>query len=168
MRVIRMFVCLAILTGVIYPLLMTLLAQVAMPHKANGSFVEAQGKIIGSSLIAQKFTGDKYFWPRPSAGDYNPLASGGSNLGPTSAALKKIVEQRHADNKPSDLIYASGSGLDPHITPAAAYYQINRVAQSRGMDSQAVKTLIDSHIEGRLFGAPCVNVLLLNLALDGR
>lgn len=172
----RMFLWLTILTGVAYPLLITILAQVAVHHKANGSFVLHQDKVVGSSLIAQKFESNTYFWPRPSAIDYNALASGGSNLGPTSAVLQKAVAERQAaiskNNAgaiPSELVYASGSGLDPDISPDAAYFQVDRVAKARGLDPQTVKNLVDSHTQKRrlgLFGAPCVNVLLLNLALD--
>lgn len=161
------------LTGLLYPLLITLIAQTTMKPQADGEILLHQGKKVGSSHIAQKFESPKYFWPRPSAIDYNPLPSGGSNLGPTSASLKKTVEERkarfHSGNIPSELLFASGSGLDPHITSSAAYFQIDRVAQARGLDSKRVKELVDRLIEKRrlgFLGEPCLNVLKLNLALD--
>lgn len=176
-----MFLWLMLLTGIIYPLIITGIAQLAMRQSANGDFLEVNGKIVGSSLIAQKFQNEKYFWPRPSAIDYNPLPSGGSNLGPTSAALKKAVEERKAallkasggtdvSKIPSELLYASGSGLDPHISPSTAYFQIDRIMKARGITSrEPLEKLIQKHTKERFLGfigEPCTNVLQLNLALD--
>lgn len=176
----KMFLCLTLLTGVIYPLLITLVAQVTMAKQANGSFLVENGKRVGIPLIAQKFTSERYFWPRPSAIDYNPLPSGGSNLGPTSRILKNEVEERreflskahpeHAHEIPSELLFASASGIDPHISPAAAYFQIDRVSKARNLEKERVMRLIDEMTEQRylnVLGKPCVNVFLLNRALDG-
>jgi K+-transporting ATPase ATPase C chain len=172
------FVGLSLVTGVAYPLAITLVSQVAFHHGANGSIVERDGKAVGSELIAQPFTGPQYFWSRPSAAGYNGGASTGSNYGPTNPAQLDAVKQRVADLKaahgedkpvPIDLVTASGSGLDPHITPAAAEYQVARVARVRGMSEDAVRGLLSEHTEGRTFGIlgePRVNVLMLNLALD--
>lgn len=175
----KMVLWMTFLTGLVYPLLITAIGYFAMPHKAHGSLIQSDKGTIGSKLIAQKFISDKYFWPRPSAVDYNPLPSGASNLGPTSAALKNLVEERkgklaskNADkgsNVPADLLYASGSGLDPHISLQAAYFQIERISKSRSIDKNTLKSLIDSRLEKRtlgLFGEPRVNVLLLNIQLD--
>jgi potassium-transporting ATPase KdpC subunit len=227
MKIVRMLICLIILTGGIYPLLITAIAQMAMKEKANGSLIFRDGRIVGSSLLGQKFTSEKYFLSRPSAVHYNTLPSGGSNLGPTSAVLKKQVNQRRefwesrtsnntnlslglysSDSEefalqkleffgkansqrrfarwksirdvtktleseeektiPSDLLFASGSGLDPHISPLAAFFQHESVARARGMENDKVRTLILKNMENRLIGGPlCVNVLKLNLALDG-
>lgn len=176
---VRMFLWMTLLTGVIYPLLITIVAQLIMKHKADGNFLSSKGKIVGAPLIAQKFESDGYFWARPSAIDYNPLPSGGSNLGPTSAKLKKAVEERQAkilkahggekDNIPAELLFASGSGLDPHIKASTAYFQIERIAKSRGIENNQIKSLIDSklippHLSWLDRGY--VNVLLLNHALD--
>lgn len=179
----RLFLWMAFLTGLAYPLLITGIAQLFMKQKADGSFVKQHDRNIGSKLIGQKFEGDHYFWPRPSAVDYNPLPSGGSNLGPTSKALIAAVEQRREkimksnsteDFKiPSELLFASGSGLDPHISPLAAYFQIDRVAKARGLDPVdgvlVLERLINSMDEGSIFGflgCPYVNVLELNIKLD--
>lgn len=180
----RLFLWLTFLLGIAYPLFITIIAQLTMRHKANGSFLKADGKIVGSSLIAQKFEKDIYFWPRPSANDYNPLASGGSNLGPTSALLKKAVDDRRENiitiydvndraTIPTELLYSSGSGLDPHISLKAAYFQLPRVLQARKWNEdeerKKVVNLIEQLTENRSFGfigEPCVNVLKLNLALD--
>lgn len=162
-----MFLWMTCLTGLIYPLLVTLLAQ-TMAHQANGSFLYRGETIVGSSLIAQKFEGSKYFWPRPSSIDYNPMPSGGSNLGPTSAALKKSVEERGELLKtsvPEEMLYASASGVDPHISLSTAYFQMQRVAEARGLELNVIKALIDAHRQG-FFGEPYVNVLLLNRDLD--
>ena len=171
-----------ILTGVIYPLTMTAVAQATFPHQANGSLIERDGDTVGSALIGQPFDDPGYFWGRPSATalyPYNGAASTGSNLGPTSRVLYNQVQARiealHTADPtntrpvPVDLVTASGSGLDPHISPAAAYYQVDRVAAARGLTGEAVRTLVETHIEGRTFGLvgePRVNVLQLNLALD--
>jgi potassium-transporting ATPase KdpC subunit len=176
----RLYIWMAILTGILYPLLITIIALFSMHPQATGSIISRKGKAVGSQLIAQKFTKDKYFWPRPSAVDYNPLPSGGSNLGPISAELKKNVDERaviisktHANvarNKiPSELLFASGSGLDPHISPEAALFQVERVAKARKMEASVIKKLIHKMTEKRLLGflgQNCVNVLSLNIALD--
>lgn len=165
----KVFIFMTLLTGVIYPLIITGIAQITMSKAANGSLLVKDNKIIGSKLIAQNTTSDRFFWPRPSAIDYDPLKpSGGSNLGPTSQKLKEAVEQRqqkYGKDAPSDLLYASGSGLDPHISIKAAYYQIPRVAKARSIDEKELKNLIDSHREGFL-DLGYVNVLLLNQALE--
>jgi potassium-transporting ATPase KdpC subunit len=180
MNALRMFIWMTVLTGMIYPLLITAIAHVAMPAKAKGSLVMRNHKIVGSALIGQKFESEHYFWPRPSAVDYNPLPSGGSNLGPTSAELKTSVDKRRTslaaafsvndlNEIPSELLFASGSGLDPHISPKCAYFQIARVAKGRNMEDQKLKALIDSLIHRRTFGflgEKYINVLELNLALD--
>lgn len=177
------FTLLTLLTGAIYPLVVTGIATAVFPHQAAGSFVVKDGRIIGSALIGQHFTDPKHFWGRPSAtgsGPYNPLASGGSNQGPLNPALLDAVKQRIAilraadpDNTahvPVDLVTASASGLDPHISLAAARYQAARVARLRALRIDQVNELIDRHAERRwlgVFGEPRVNVLDLNLALDG-
>jgi len=176
---VRMFLWMTFLTGIIYPLLITAIAQLIMKQKADGDFLTSQEKIVGSTLIAQKFESDKYFWARPSSIDYNPIPSGGSNLGPTSAALKKAVEERREkilkahnvdrDTIPPELLFASGSGLDPHISIPAAYFQLERVAKSRGVESKKMKNLIDSMVIKPSFGflgEACINVLMLNKAID--
>lgn len=179
---IMLLVLLTIITGVIYPLAVTGIAQAAFPGQANGSLIyNKDGQPVGSALIGQPFNDLKYFWGRPSATGpfpYNAAASSGSNLGPTSqallAAVKTRVEALHAADPsntrpiPVDLVTASASGLDPHISPAAAFYQIPRVAQERGLSEGAVRRLVTEYTEGRTFGIlgePRVNVLALNLAL---
>jgi potassium-transporting ATPase KdpC subunit len=161
-----MFLLMVCLTGIVYPLAVWIVAQTFMKDKADGSFIGSKG----SKLIAQKFTSERYFWPRPSSCDYNPLPSGASNLGPISPALKKQVDERramyHTADVPADLLFATGSGLDPHISPHGAYFQIDRISLARGIKKEALTALVKAHIEWSLFGRPCVNVLILNLALD--
>jgi K+-transporting ATPase ATPase C chain len=181
-KALRMLAILTLLTGVFYPLLVTGFAEAAFPRQAGGSLVVRDGKIIGSRLIGQPFEGPSYFWSRLSATSptpYNGGASSGSNMGPTNEALTKAAQARiealraadpgNAAPIPVDLVTASGSGLDPHITPAAANYQIERVARERGLDVERVRKLVEAHTEersGGVLGEPRVNVLLLNLALD--
>jgi len=180
-----------VITGLIYPLAVTGFAQVLFPRQANGSLVVADGKVVGSSLIGQVFSEDRYFQGRPSAtsapdpkdssktvdAPYNAANSGGSNLGPTNKALiervKTDVEARKAQNPyakvPTDLVTTSGSGLDPHISPEAALFQVPRVAKARTMPEDRLRDLVNQHIEGRtlgFLGEPRVNVLALNMALD--
>lgn len=172
---VKIFLFMTALTGVIYPLFITLAAQFTMPNLSNGSLIKKGDQIVGSLLIAQKTTGERYFWPRPSAIDYDPIKpSGGSNLGPTSQKLKETVEQRKkkaGDEAPSELLYASGSGLDPHISLEAAYFQRPRVAKARSIQESELKETIDSIAEGKqlgFLGSRYVNVLRLNQALDDR
>jgi K+-transporting ATPase ATPase C chain len=175
-------VLLTVLTGLLYPVAITALAQAIFPAQANGSLITQGDKLIGSQLIGQPFDDPQYFWGRLSATSpfpYNAGSSGGSNLGPTNPTLvenaKARIDALHAadpDNTnpiPVDLVTASGSGLDPHISPAAAKYQVHRVAKARGIDDATVQQLVDQYTEGRvlgLLGEPRVNVLELNLALD--
>jgi K+-transporting ATPase ATPase C chain len=172
------------LTGIIYPLVVTGLAQVIFPKQANGSVIMKNGKAVGSKLLGQQFDDPKYFWGRLSATGpypYNGGSSSGSNLGPnnpnlTSAVEARIKALREAEPEntakiPVDLVTASGSGLDPHISPAAAEYQIKRVAKARGLDETGVRSLVAQHTQGRwlgMIGEPVINVLELNLDLDGQ
>ena len=186
-----MIIAMTVITGLIYPLAMTGIAQVAFPYQANGSLIEKDGKVIGSALIGQNFTSDKYFHGRPSATTepdpkdptktvavpYAADNSAGSNLGPTAKALvdrvKDDVAKLHAENPnvpvPQDLVTTSASGLDPDISPAGADFQVPRVAKARGMTEDAVRALVAANTHPRflgVFGEPHVNVLALNLALD--
>jgi len=179
----KFLLVMTILTGIVYPLLMTGVAQLTFPSKANGSLVRRNGKIIGSELIGQKFDSPKYFWSRPSAIGYNPIPSGASNYGPTSDTLKKQVNARRilfaSKNSikdmtviPNEMIFASGSGLDPHISPEAVDLQLSRVATARNLNGsqiQKLKQIIKEMTEKPqyfLFGEPRINVFELNLAMD--
>ena len=186
-----MIIAMTVITGIIYPLLMTGIAQAVFPYQANGSLIEKDGKVIGSALIGQNFTSDKYFHGRPSATTepdpkdatktvpvpYAADNSSGSNLGPTSKALvdrvkadaATLAKENPGTPIPSDLVTTSASGLDPDVTPAGALFQVPRVAKARGLSEDAVRRLVEDHIVGRLagiIGEPHVNVLELNLALD--
>ncbi len=180
----RMLAAMTLLAGVLYPLITTLVAQFLFPRQSSGSMIRANGTIIGSELLGQQFQSDGYFWGRPSAVGYNPLPSGASNLGLASKALMDSVEKRKAafigrnslgagTPVPPEMLSASGSGLDPHISPEAALLQVERIARSRRLDARErdeLAALVHRHIEGPQFGIlgdPRVNVLLLNLALDG-
>lgn len=179
---VSMLVVMTLITGIAYPLIATGVAQVLFPHQANGSLIDKNGKPVGSELIGQYFDDPRYFWGRPSATTPQPnngTASNGSNLGPTNTALRDAVQQRidalrKADPGsnaavPEDLVTASGSGLDPDISPAAAQYQIARVARVRKLGADQVQALVAKYTQGRqlgLLGEPRVNVLQLNLALD--
>ncbi len=184
-------VALTVITGLVYPFVMTGIAGVIFPYQAQGSMIEQDGKVVGSALIGQEFTSDKYFHGRPSAtvapdpnnssktvpAPYNAANSGGSNLGPTNKALiervqgdvEKLKQENPSAQVPTDLVTTSGSGLDPHISPAAALFQVPRVAKARNMPEDRVRQLLDEQVEGRtlgFLGDPRVNVLALNLALD--
>jgi potassium-transporting ATPase KdpC subunit len=179
-----MLIVLTIVTGAGYPALVTGIAQLLFKSQANGSLIEKDGKVVGSALIGQPFSDPKYFWSRPSATapmPNNAGASGGSNQGPLNPALEEAVKGRIEALKaadpartapiPVDLVTTSGSGLDPHISPAAAHWQAPRIARQRGLSTETVQRLIDTHTEGRQFGflgEPRVNVLQLNLALDAK
>src|SRR5512146_624975 len=179
---ILMTLVLCVITGAIYPGIVTSLAQLLFPRQANGSLVTVNGRVVGSALIGQPFTRAEYFHPRPSAAGngYDATASSGTNKGPTDAKLADTLIAQAIDSAikndgaqkgaiPSDMVTASASGLDPHISPANAYLQVARVARARGVDSAAVRALLDRHMEGRqfgFFGEPRVNVLLLNIAAD--
>ena len=184
-------IALTIITGIIYPFAVTGIARVAFPYQAQGSLLERDGKVIGSALIGQQFTSDRYFHARPSAtvapdpndatktvpAPYNAANSGGSNLGPTNKALvqriaadlERLKQENPPAHVPPDLVTTSGSGLDPDISPAAALFQVPRVAKARNLPEDHLRELVQKHIEDRLFGLlgePRVNVLALNLALD--
>ena len=185
-------VALTVITGLVYPLVMTGIAGVIFPYQAQGSMIEQDGKVVGSALIGQEFTSDKYFHGRPSAtvapdpndatktvpAPYNAANSGGSNLGPTNKTLvervqgdvDKLKQENPSAPVPIELVTTSGGGLDPHISPDAALFQVPRVAKARNLPEGRVRQLVEQHIEGRtlgLLGEPRVNVLALNLALDG-
>jgi len=179
----KMFLWMTLITGIVYPSFVTVIGHLAMQNRVSGSIISAQGHPTGALLLAQKFESDQYFWPRPSAVDYNPLPSGGSNFGPTSAVLKKLVEERRAllakahevsqENVPNELLFASGSGLDPHISPQAAYFQIARIVKARRfpveLGTKALQLMVDNVTERRCYGflgQPVVNVLLLNMVVD--
>jgi len=184
-------IALTLITGLVYPLAITGLARVLFPTQSQGSLIERDGRVVGSALIGQEFTGEGYFHGRPSAtvapdpndstktvpAPYNAANSGGSNLGPTNKALiervrddlEKLKQENPSTEVPVDLVTASGSGLDPHISPAAAFFQVPRVAKARQMPEDRVRRLVEEHVEGRalgLLGEPRVNVLVLNLTLD--
>jgi potassium-transporting ATPase KdpC subunit len=178
-----MTLLLCLITGLVYPGVMTVVAQLLFPRQANGSLVVgADGQVLGSELIGQPFAKSEYFHPRPSAAGagYDDTLSGGTNKGPTDLKLADTLIAQAVDSVvkgdgamkgqvPSDLVTSSGSGLDPHISPASAFLQVRRVARARGLDSTAVRALVERHVEGRqlaFFGETRVNVLLLNLALD--
>jgi K+-transporting ATPase ATPase C chain len=173
---IALTVVFTLLTGLAYPLVMTGAAQALFPSAANGSLIETEDTVIGSSLIAQPFAGDAWLHPRPSASDWNAAGTGASNLGPTSAALIATVAERRAAWEtangaiaPIDAVTASGSGLDPHISPENALAQVGRIAAARGVDAGPVRAVIEAATEGPflgLYGEPRVNVLLTNIALD--
>jgi len=174
---IRALLVFTLITGVAYPLVVTGISQVAFKDQANGSLIVRDGKVVGSRLVGQAFSDTKYFWTRPSATSpmpYNGAASSGSNQGPTNPALKETVESRIKDlgrttPVPADLVTASASGLDPHISPAAAEYQVPRIAKARGMPEERLRGLVQEYTQGRqlgVLGEPRVNVLELNLALD--
>ena len=181
--VFMVFLLLTVVTGIVYPLLVTGVAQLVFPEKANGSLMRSEGGYAGSDLIGQPFDDPKYFWGRLSATPdfpYNSASSSGSNMGPSNPALVEAVKARvealqkadpgNQSSIPIDLVTSSGSGLDPHISPAAALYQASRVARFRGLSEEGVRTLVDQFTEPRqwgFLGEPRVNVLRLNLALDG-
>lgn len=174
----RMLVVMTVLLGLLYPALVFALGR-AIPARTDGSLVTVDGTVAGSSLLAQGFDSPDYFWPRPSVGGYDPLATGGSNLGPNNPDLVQVIEERRAavaaandvppEQVPADAVTASASGLDPHISPEYAALQVARVAGARGLDTVVVADLVAEHTQGRVLGflgEPGVNVLELNVALD--
>lgn len=169
---VRSYLVFTLILGLLYPLFMTGLAQVLFPRTANGSFIAKDGVVVGSELIGQKFTSPRYFWSRASAIDYNPLPSGGSNLAPTSETLRTSFNERNfafGAHVPSSLVFASGSGLDPHIDLPSALFQVPRVAKAREVAEGAIRSKVMGALEPRQFGflgEERVNVLKLNLALD--
>lgn len=179
---VRIVAVMTVALGVAYPLAVTAFAQVVVEDRADGQLVDVDGEVVGSRLIGQEFTGDEYFHPRPSAAGYDAAASSGSNLGPTNPELRDTVADRVADYRtrndipdgvrvPVDAVTASGSGLDPHISPANAALQAPRVAAARGLDVEVVLELVDEHTDRRplgVLGDDAVNVLDLNIALDAR
>jgi potassium-transporting ATPase KdpC subunit len=179
----KFFITMTLLTGIIYPLLMTGFAQIVHPNKSNGSLISKDGKIVGSELIGQRFDSIVYFWSRPSATGYNPIPSGASNYGPTSDTLRKLVNARRnsfavlnsiseGTAVPKEMLFASASGLDPHISPEAALLQVNRVSEARHFTPDQKEKLIEKLMEltelpqFRVLGEERINVLLLNLELD--
>jgi K+-transporting ATPase ATPase C chain len=182
-KALKLLVIMTLVTGIIYPVFITALARVFYYHKANGSLIVSNGTIIGSELIGQKFDSAAFFWSRPSAIDYNPLPSGGSNLGPTSDKLKRFVEDRRTsfiqhnllddeDTVPPEMVFASASGLDPHISPAAALMQVDRICLARNFsatEKEKLLKLISKQTEKPqylIFGEERINILLLNLELQ--
>lgn len=169
---VRVFVVLSLITGVAYPLLIAGIGTAVFPEQVRGSLVEKNEKVVGSVLIAQKFVGQGYFWSRPSAVDYNGASSGASNMSPTNEALKKAVAERQSLGLTREMLYASGSGLDPEISPEAAKDQVERIAKERKLNAEQtelVSRLVQEYTESRqwgFMGEPRVNVLKLNLALD--
>ena len=176
---VRVMLFFTVICGVIYPIAMTGFAQVFMKDKANGSLISRDGVLVGSELISQNFEKPGYFWSRPSAVSYNPLPSGGSNLGPTSEALKVLANERRLKMKelnpaatsdvPQHLVFSSSSGLDPHISLEATLYQVERIALARSLNAEEIKKLVMENVKARqfgIFGEETVNVLTLNLSLD--
>jgi K+-transporting ATPase ATPase C chain len=173
----KIFIFFIIVTGVVYPAFITIVSQAAFNDEANGSLITKNGKVIGSKLLAQEFKGKQYFWPRPSAANYDSTSSGASNLSPDSKALQDAIAKRASDNgldikSNDDLLYTSGSGLDPHISPESAERQLTRIIEARHLDAlkvEELKKLIANNTENRqlgILGRPRVNVLELNLILD--
>ena len=175
----RLLLIMTVLTGILYPFIITGIGQIGFSRQANGSIIAVNGKIKGSELVGQKFVSPCYFWGRPSSIDYNPMLSGATNFGPTSAALRNAVQQRRKQFEdlgwaaaPAEILFASGSGVDPHISPEAARLQIDRVANARGFGAgqkEKLADLVEDFIERpqlNVLGEPRVNVLLLNIALD--